>query len=104
MAWLYLIIGGIFEVGWAIGLKFSQGFTQLHIIVPTLVAMGISFWAFAKSLQLLPISTAYSVFTGFGSFGTAIAGMIWLGDPVSVLKIVFLFILIACIIGLKVVD
>ena len=104
MAWFYLIVGGIFEVGWAIGLKFTDGFTNVKVIIPTLVAMAISFWAFAKSLQLLPISTAYAVFTGLGSFGTATAGMIWLGDPVSALKIMFLLILITCIIGLKVVD
>ncbi len=104
MAWLFLIIGGVFEVGWALGLAFSDGFTRLEVVIPTLILLVFSFYFFSKSLKLLPVSTAYAVFTGIGSFGTAIVGMIFLGDSVSPLKILFTMSLISCIIGLKFVS
>ncbi|MFC0523632.1 DMT family transporter [Pontibacillus salicampi] len=104
MAWLYLIFGGIMEIGWALGLKYSNGFTNIVVVIPTLILMTLSFYAFSKSLKLLPVSTAYAVFTGIGSFGTAIVGMIFLGDSVNVIKIVLVVVLISCIIGLKVVS
>ncbi|NQX44402.1 multidrug efflux SMR transporter [Paenibacillus tritici] len=101
MAWLFLILGGILEVGWALGLAFSDGFTRIEIVIPTVIAMVGSFYLFAKSVRILPVSTAYAVFTGLGSFGTALAGMLFLGDKVSVIKIVLVITLIGCIIGLK---
>ncbi|GGE61428.1 DMT family transporter [Priestia taiwanensis] len=104
MAWVFLIVGGMFEIGWAFGLKFSNGFTNLPVSVITVILMVLSFWCFSKSLKFLPVSTAYAVFTGIGSFGTAVIGMIFLGDSVSVLKVLLLIILIICIIGLKLVS
>lgn len=104
MAWLFLIVGGILEIGWALGLAFSDGFTKIEIVIPTIILMVGSFYFFAKSIKILPVSTAYAVFTGLGSFGTALVGMIFLGDKVSALKIVLVFTLIACIIGLKLVS
>lgn len=101
MAWLFLILGGILEVGWAIGLSLSNGFTNLPVLVPTLVLTISNFYLFSRSLKYRPISTAYAVFTGLGSFGTAVVGMIFLGDQVSFIKIVLGMILISCIIGLK---
>ncbi|MFD1956053.1 DMT family transporter [Paenibacillus thailandensis] len=104
MAWLFLIVGGILEVGWALGLAYSNGFTKLEVVVPTLISAVFSFYFFSKSLKLLPVSTAYAIFTGLGSFGTAVIGMVFLGDSVSVLKIIFIISLISCIIGLKFVS
>ncbi|WP_128893828.1 DMT family transporter [Longirhabdus pacifica] len=104
MAWLYLIIGGIFEIGWAFGLKYAEGFTNIPVAILTVILMILSFYCFAQSLKRLPISTAYAVFTGIGSFGTALIGMLFLGDAVSVLKVIFVFVLISCIVGLKFVS
>ncbi|MFS1515067.1 DMT family transporter [Bacillus sp. SCS-151] len=104
MAWLYLILGGISEVGWAFGLKFSEGFTNIPFVIPTVLLMIFSFWAFSKSLKYLPVSTAYAVFTGIGAFGTSIVGILFLNDAVSVLKIILLITLISCIIGLKLIP
>ncbi|KGR86570.1 MULTISPECIES: multidrug efflux SMR transporter [Lysinibacillus] len=104
MAWFYLILGGIFEVGWALGLKYSDGFTNISVLIPTLLLLVLSFWCFSKTLVTLPVSTAYAVFTGLGAFGTAVVGMTLLGDPVSFTKVVLVFILISCIIGLKIVS
>ncbi|KAB7672623.1 DMT family transporter [Bacillus sp. B1-b2] len=101
MAWFFLIAGGILEVGWALGLSYSDGFTKIEIVIPTLVLMILSFYFFSKALNYLPVSTAYAVFTGLGSFGTAIVGMLFLGNTVSPLKIFFVITLISCIIGLK---
>lgn len=104
MAWLFLILGGILEVGWAIGLSLSNGFTNIIILIPTAILLIASFYLFSKSLKYLPVSTAYAVFTGLGSFGTAVVGMIFLGDQVSIMKIVLVITLISCIIGLKFVS
>lgn len=104
MAWFYLIIGGILEVGWALGLSYSDGFTKIEVLIPTLILLAFSFYFFSKSLKLLPISTAYAVFTGLGSFGTAIVGMVFSGDSVSPLKLLFVITLVCCIIGLKFVS
>lgn len=101
MAWLFLIFGGILEVGWVLGLKYSNGFTNIKVVIPTVVLLVLSFYAFSKALKFLPISTAYAVFTGLGSFGTLLVGMVFLGDSVSLIKIVFVLMLISCIIGLK---
>ncbi|UII54581.1 multidrug efflux SMR transporter [Cytobacillus spongiae] len=104
MAWVYLIFGGIMEVGWALGLKYSNGFTNIKVVIPTVILIILSFYAFSKSLKLLPVSTAYAVFTGLGSFGTALVGMIFLGDTVTFIKIGLVMMLISCIIGLKLVS
>jgi quaternary ammonium compound-resistance protein SugE len=104
MAWLFLVLGGILEIAWAFGLKYSDGFTNIPIVIPTVIAMILSFWFFSKSLQLLPVSTAYAIFTGIGSFGTALIGMLFLGDPFNAAKIFFLTLLIGSIIGLKLVS
>ncbi|WP_107840472.1 DMT family transporter [Metasolibacillus meyeri] len=104
MAWFYLILGGIFEVGWALGLGYSEGLTKIEIVIPTIVLLVLSFWCFAKTLKMLPVSTAYAVFTGLGAFGTALVGMVFLGDPVSLPKVVLVTFLISCIIGLKLVS
>ncbi|PES71931.1 ligand-binding protein SH3 [Bacillus cereus] len=104
MAWFVLILGAIFEVGWALGLKYSDGFTNVAVVIPTIVLLILSFWCFAKTLKSLPVSTAYAVFTGLGAFGTSIIGMAVLGDPVSITKVILVLLLISCIIGLKLIS
>ncbi|GLC89012.1 DMT family transporter [Lysinibacillus piscis] len=104
MAWFFLIVGGILEVGWALGLSYSDGFTNIKVVIPTMIMLVVSFYFFAKALKYIPISTAYAVFTGLGSFGTAVVGMMFLGDSVSVIKIVLVLTLISCIMGLKFVS
>ncbi|WP_409253968.1 DMT family transporter [Bacillus sp. SCS-153A] len=101
MAWVYLVIGGLLEIGWAIGLSFSNGFTKLTPSIVTIVLLLISFYFFAKSMKMIPIGTAYAVFTGIGAGGTSIIGMIFLGEDISVNKILFISLLIFGVIGLK---
>lgn len=101
MAWVYLIIGGILEVGWALGLKFSEAFTKPVPSVITIVLIIFSFYFFSKSMKWLPIGTAYAIFTGIGAAGTAFIGMMYLGEKVSFWKIFFIVLLLICVIGLK---
>ncbi|KON91695.1 hypothetical protein AF331_04140 [Rossellomorea marisflavi] len=104
MGWIYVIIGGILEIGWATGLSLSEGFTKPVPSIITAILILISFYFFSNSMKLLPIGTAYAVFTGIGAAGTAIVGMFILGDGVSTLKILFVALLIFGIIGLKMSD
>lgn len=104
MAWLYLILGGAMEVIWAIGLMYTDGFTNIKIVIPTLIFLFLSFVFFAQSLKYLPLSTAYAIFTGLGAFGTAIIGMLFLKDEITITKIILVITLISCIIGLKLVP
>lgn len=104
MAWIYLIIAGLTEIVWALGLKFAEGFTNPVASVITLVFIVISFYLFSRAIREIPIGTAYAIFTGIGAAGTAIIGMAVFGELVSVGKIIFLMMLIGGIIGLKLVD
>ncbi|CAH1193565.1 Guanidinium exporter [Paenibacillus plantiphilus] len=104
MAWLYLIIGGLLEIGWAFGLKESQGFTLLLPSVLTVLAMIASFICFAKSMKSIEIGTAYAVFTGIGTAGTVIVGMLVLDEPAELLKLLFVALLIGGIVGLKMIS
>lgn len=104
MAWIYLILGGISEIVWAYGLKASDGFTNLKWSIITVVFICISFSLFARSMRYIPIGTSYAVFTGIGAAGTALIGILFLGEGASFLKIISLLILIAGIIGLKLVK
>jgi quaternary ammonium compound-resistance protein SugE len=101
MAWMYLIIGGILEIGWAIGLSFSDGFTELFPSIITILLLLISFYFFAKSMKMIPIGTAYAAFTGIGAGGTSIIGMLFLGEEISMQKIFFISLLIFGVLGLK---
>jgi quaternary ammonium compound-resistance protein SugE len=104
MSWIYLTIAGIMEIVWAVGLKYSNGFTNLWPSVVTVVSIILSFLLFSKSLKTIPIGTGYAVFTGIGSSGTAAVGMIFLDESVSVMKIFFITLMIISIIGLKYVS
>jgi quaternary ammonium compound-resistance protein SugE len=102
MAWLILFIAGIFEVAWAIGLKYSEGFTKLWPSVFTVVSVLISMGLLAISLKHLPVGTAYAVWTGIGAVGTAILGIILFGESKELIRIFFILLIVAGIIGLKV--
>ncbi|MGM0827898.1 MAG: DMT family transporter [Bacillota bacterium] len=104
MGWIYVIIGGILEIGWATGLSLSEGFTKPVPSIVTVVLILISFYFFSNSMKLLPIGTAYAVFTGIGAAGTAVVGMVFLNDGISVLKVAFISLLIFGVIGLKMSD
>ncbi len=104
MAWLYLFVAGLFEVGWAIGLKYTQGFTRL---VPTLftgISMVVSLGLLGLALKSLPVGTAYAVWTGIGTIGTAILGMVLLGEPAGALRVACIGLIVAGIVGLKLVS
>src|SRR5687767_7699738 len=102
MVWVVLVIAGLFEIVWAIGLKYSEGFTRLWPSVVTLVSLGISMVLLGVSVRVLPLGTAYAVWTGIGAVGTAIVGMVLFREPATVGRIVCLALVIGGIAGLKV--
>ena len=102
MAWFYLLIAGIFEITWAIGLKYTQGFTQLWPSLVTIAGLIASFVFLAKAAVTLPIGTAYAVWTGIGAAGTLILGIILFHEPLYVARLFFLCLLLVGIIGLKI--
>ncbi|MGO4542232.1 DMT family transporter [Paenibacillus sp. 2TAB19] len=104
MAWIYLLLAGFLEVGWTFGLKYSEGFTVLVPSIITVVLLAASFYLFAKSMQILEIGTAYAMFTGMGTVGTVIAGILFLKEPVDFWRLFFIVLLISGIVGLKLVS
>ena len=102
MAWLILFIAGLLEMVWALLLKQSAGFSKPVPTIGFFVSLLLSMFLLAQSLKTLPVGTAYAVWTGIGAAGTAIVGMIWLGESRDVLKLVSLVMLIAGIVGLRV--
>ena len=101
MAWFLLVIAGILEAGWAVGLKFTNGFTKPLPSVLTLIGIVASMYLLAVAARTLPIGTAYSVWVGIGVFGATVVGMTVLGEAASPLRILFLLLLLVSIIGLK---
>ncbi len=104
MAWFMLFIAGLMEVGWAIGLKYTEGFTRLVPSVLTLAAMLISIILLGLALKTLPVGTAYAVWTGIGAVGTAILGIVLLGDPATAARLTSIGLIVAGIVGLKLVT
>ncbi len=102
MAWVILFFAGLFEVAWALFLKQSEGFSRPGATIGFAVTLFLSMFLLAQALKTLPVGTAYAVWTGVGAAGTAIVGMIWLGESRDVLKLVSLVMLVAGIIGLRV--
>lgn len=102
MAWLFLGIAGLFEIAWAVGIKYTQGFTRLWPSVWTAAAMIVSFYFLARSLKTIPVGTGYAVWTGIGAAGTAIIGMILLGESRDLPRILCVGLIIAGVIGLKI--
>lgn len=101
LPWLYLIIAGLLEVCWAIGLKYSAGFTKPVASIFTLVTLALSMVLLSKAAQTLPIGTAYAVWVGIGALGAAILGIFLFHEAVTPLRIIFLVMLLSAIIGLK---
>ncbi len=102
MAWIYLVIAGFLEVGWAIGLKYTQGFTKLWPSLVTILMMIASFALLSTAVKTLPIGTAYAVWTGIGAAGTAILGVILFGEPRNLFKFLCIVLIIAGIVGLRI--
>ncbi len=101
MAWFTLFIAGLLEVGWAIGLKYSEGFTKPIPSILTVIGMILSFFLLSISLKTLPVGTAYTIWTGIGAIGTAILGMILFQEPRDTARIICMMLIVAGIIGLK---
>ena len=101
MSWVLLVVAGLFEVVWAIGLKYTDGFTRLWPSVGTLAAMACSIYLLALATRDLPIGTAYAVWTGLGAVGTAAFGIALLGEPASVGRLVSIAAILAGVVGLK---
>ncbi|MGQ0524431.1 MAG: quaternary ammonium compound efflux SMR transporter SugE [Betaproteobacteria bacterium] len=101
MAWTILIIAGLFEVGWAIGLKYTEGFTRLWPSVWTVTAMVISVYLLAVAVRTLPIGTGYAVWTGIGAAGTALLGILLLNESASAMRLASIGLIVAGIVGLK---
>lgn len=101
MIWLVLIIAGLFETAWAIGLKYTEGFTKFWPSFWTIVTMVISVWLLGVCVKQLPVGTAYAVWVGIGAVGTVIGGILLFNEPVSPLRIFSLCMIMAGIIGLK---
>ena len=104
MSWLVLILAGLFEIGWAIGLKYTEGFTRLWPTVATLGAMVISVGLLGVAMKDLPVGTAYAVWTGVGAVGTVLLGIFLLGESAAPGRLISVGLIIAGIIGLKVVS
>ncbi|GAA5076490.1 quaternary ammonium compound efflux SMR transporter SugE [Lysobacter panacisoli] len=101
MPWIILVLAGLFEVGWAIGLKYTDGFTRLWPTVGTVAAMAISLGLLGIAMKSLPVGTAYAIWVGVGAVGTVILGIVLFQEPVNALRMISVGLIIAGLIGLK---
>ncbi len=104
MAWTLLIVAGILEIGWAVGLKYTEGFTRLWPSVWTIAAMVVSMYMLALAARTLPVGTAYAVWVGIGAAGALILGIVLLGEPRSLARMACVGLIVAGVIGLKLFD
>jgi quaternary ammonium compound-resistance protein SugE len=104
MAWVWLAVAGLLEVVWAIGLKYTDGFTRLVPSAITLAAMAASVYCLAVAVRTIPIGTGYAVWTGIGAVGVAILGMVLFGEPRGILRLASILLIVAGIVGLKLVT
>lgn len=104
MAWTLLLFAGVSEVAWAVGLKYTEGFSRLWPSVVTVLMMAVSVVLLALALKQIPLGTGYAVWTGIGAVGTAVAGMLLFGESREVLRLVFIGLIVAGIVGLKTVS
>jgi quaternary ammonium compound-resistance protein SugE len=104
MAWIILVIAGLLEIGWAVGLKYTEGFTRLLPSVGTILAMVVSLALLGIAVRTLPLGTAYAVWTGIGTVGTVVVGILVLGEPASFVRLFCVFLIVAGIVGLKLVT
>ena len=100
-AWLVLVVSGLFETVWAVGVKYTDGFTRLWPSVGVLAAMAVSVYGLSLAARVLPIGTAYAVWTGIGAVGAVLVGLFWLGEPRSAARLVCLGLIVAGVAGLK---
>jgi quaternary ammonium compound-resistance protein SugE len=103
MAWTWLVLAGLFEIGWAIGLKYTDGFTRLTPTLLTIASMIVSLGLLGLALKTLPVGTAYAVWTGIGTVGTALLGIYLLGEPATALRLACIGLIVGGIVGLKLV-
>ena len=101
MAWVYLTLAGLFEIGWAIGLKYTDGFSRLMPSILTAVSMVVSVLLLGLALKTLPVGTGYAVWTGIGTVGTALLCIVLLGEPATALRLACIGLIVAGILGLK---
>ncbi len=101
MAWFYLVVAGFLEVGWAAGLKYSQGFTKILPSIFTVIGMAASFYFLSLSLKSLPLGNAYAIWTGIGTVGTVILGIILFHEPISIMRLLCIALIVLGIAGLK---
>ena len=102
MAWIYLLIAGLFEIGWAVGLKYTDGFTRLWPSIVTIVTMILSFYFLSSAVKTIPIGTAYAIWTGIGAVGTAFLGIIFFDESKEFIRIIFIMLIVVGIVGLKI--
>lgn len=101
MAWVILVIAGLFEVGWAIGLKYTEGFTRLWPTLGTVAAMIVSLWLLGVAMKSIPVGTAYSVWVGVGVVGTVALGVLLFGEPANAVRLISVILIVGGIVGLK---
>lgn len=102
MAWFYLIVAGALEVVWAVALKHTEGWTKLYPSVFTIVAMAVGFYFLSLAVKELPLGTAYAIWTGIGTIGTVIYGIVYFKEPVDLIKIVCVLLIVTGIVGLRI--
>jgi len=101
LSWFYLVLAGLLEIVWAIGLKYTEGFTRLVPSLITIVAMVASVWFLALALRTIPVGTGYAVWTGIGAVGTAILGIVLFAEPATAARLLSIGLIVAGILGLK---
>jgi quaternary ammonium compound-resistance protein SugE len=101
MAWTILVLAGLFEVGWAVGLKYTEGFTRIWPTIGTVLAMIVSLWLLGIAMKSLPVGTAYTVWVGVGAVGTVILGIVLLGESANTARLISVALIVAGIVGLK---
>jgi len=101
MGWIYILIASIFEISWAVGLKYSQGLTQLKESIFTIITMLLSFYFLSLGVKYIPIGTAYAVWTGIGTAGTALYGILFFNEPKELIRISFILLIMIGIVGLR---
>ncbi|KER79841.1 DMT family transporter [Xanthomonas arboricola] len=104
MSWIYLLLAGLFEIGFAMGLKYSDGFTRLWPTVLTIGLAGVSLWFLTQALKTIPVGTGYAIWTGIGALGVTIAGIALFGDSASWSRLACIGLIVAGVIGLKLVG
>lgn len=104
MPWIYLVLAGLFEIGFALGLKYSDGFTRLWPTVGTIGLAGVSLWFLTQALKTIPVGTGYAIWTGIGAVGVTLAGIALFGDSVSWSRLACIGLIVAGVMGLKLVS